>query len=241
MKKQPITDNVSNDGLVPVIETTNFKPILFSTSMVQAILSSKKKQTRRVVRLPNFHPSEKSKAKEVLEIKDGKLFDGNNELIGLMRCPYGKLGSILWVRESFSPFADKPWSSDIVSYKTSAVDATDKGWKWKPSIHMPRAVCRLFLNVIAVRVERLQDISSADIIKEGVDYPGHFVLGKENSALKFLPLERNFKVNPPTDDEILYALWAELWCKINGRESWDSNPWVWVIEFDRTEKPTGFL
>ncbi|MGK4567818.1 hypothetical protein [Flavobacterium sp. 3HN19-14] len=119
--------------------------------------------------------------------------------------------------------------------------AGESPFKWTPGIHMPKEACRIFLKVKSVNVQRLQSISTDDIKSEGVNFPGHYVLGVENNALSFLPEGKNLSDNPATHEENLFAQWAELWCKINGRESWDANPWVWIIEFERIEKPENFL
>ena len=124
-------------------------------------------------------------------------------------------GDVLWVRETFHVFGS-PVSKSTVSYKAQAVNPNDKGWKWKPSIHMPKEACRLFLKIKDIRVERLQDISRGDAMAEGCPFP--------NIAKQTFP-----------------TVWfEELWCKINGEQSWNENLWVWVIEFERIEKPENF-
>jgi hypothetical protein len=104
------------------------------------------------------------------------------------------------------------------------------GYKWKPSIHMPKAACRIWLRVKSVTIERLQSITQEDAIKEGVffsdPYEGYVTDSEGRSFHTFLPA-RSFE---------------HLWCSINGAESWDANPWVWVIEFEKLDQmPEGFL
>jgi len=210
-------------------------PILFSTPMVQAILAGSKTQTRRVIN-------------QVMPI--GVKWHGmvGNELCfrivdqtavhTLCKCPYGKPGDILWVRET--------WGYEFgggILYKASHEHMQKVGGlvdhKWKPSIHMPKAVARIWLQVEYIRVERLQQISQDDIKQEGVRIPVNpksngvlLILGEKNKAIDFLPegcLAKDApKLQPP---ELMFAHWAELWCNVNGRESWNTNPWVWAITF----------
>ena len=233
---------------------TTFKPILFSTPMVEALLDGRKTQTRRTKglekfneapdswRYDNYDTDTQSHYMELIS-SDGKFNEKYFEVVS----PY-KIGDILWVREKFRVMINcetKEFSSfeyfageqDFYTY----LKEIDKKVKWKPSIFMPKEACRLFLKVKAINVKRLHDISLYDIKSEGVVYPGNFVLGVQNNALSFLPKGRNLNTNPPNEDEIFFAHWAELWCKINGLHSWSSNPFVWVIEFEKIEKPNNFI
>ena len=90
-----------------------------------------------------------------------------------------------------------------------------RGAGWTPSIHMPRWASRILLEVTSVRVERLQDISEADAVAEGVDFAGH----TDEIMHDYSPDER----------------FSMLWESINGAGSWNENPWVWVVEFRRVE------
>ena len=181
----------------------NFKPILFSTPMVQAILNGTKVQTRRVVK--------------------GTTLDWLNKefIMDLSLCPYGEVGDVLWVRETFAKIKSLETGltyilpkADHEHYKEKIIQGSTI--KWKPAIHMPKEACRLFLKIKDIRVERLQDISRGDAMAEGCPFP--------NIAKETFP-----------------TVWfEELWCKINGEQSWNENPWVWVIEFERIEKPENF-
>ncbi len=206
------------------------RPILFSTPMVQAILEGRKTMTRRVVK------------KLALEWLGPDMFtpefvaDSENKL-----CPYGIPGDIIWVREThfkngdeYIYLADGTCCEQFEQCECSEVGKP----KWKPSIHMPKEAARLWLETTDIRVERLHDITDADIIAEGVQYPVNngapvFKLGVENSAADFMPKGFMTKdATPITEHDLLFAHWAELWCSINGRESWDANPWLWVISFN---------
>jgi hypothetical protein len=94
---------------------------------------------------------------------------------------------------------------------------TDYGGPWKPSIFMPRRACRILLEITDVRVERLQDISRAEIRAEGLQCP---------PELASDDISPNYRDWYP-------AAWRELWESINGPDSWNANPWVWVVEFKR--------
>lgn len=191
------------------------RPILFNAEMVRAVLSGTKSQTRRVIK-PQFrtafgqgvalsHPSAYSVN---VDIKNA---DGSWKWL---LCPYGKPGDRLWVRETW---AAHPQFADV-AYRADGEEPIDSdGWiwrpKWKPSIHMPHALSRITLEVVAVRVERVQDISTEDIITEGL-----------STTLREHDAER-----------CLSDQFRALWDSINAARGfgWDVNPWVWVVEFRR--------
>jgi hypothetical protein len=136
-----------------------------------------------------------------------------------VRCPYGQPGDRLWVREAWSRDeedgalfyrADVGTGNEADDWQRNIYEGAS-GYRWKPSIFMPRWASRILLEVTAVRVERLQDISEADAIAEGAPW-----------AACGAPQEGSHK-----------AGFAQLWESINGPNSWDANPWVWVIEFKR--------
>jgi len=181
-------------------------PILFSTPMVQAILNGNKSMTRRIVK-PN--PRVSSNYDEV-----GKLI---NEYSIFNLCPYGQPGDVLWVREKFCNI-NFPEIDPEYYFFTQALDAEDydpKEWKWKPGIHMPFEACRIFLRVKEIRVERLQDITAADITREGV------VSSFTNPKMGI------------RHENAISMEFERLWISINGKDSWNSNPWVWVVSFER--------
>ncbi len=189
------------------------KPILFSTSMVQAILKSRKTQTRRIIK---GYPT----SDEALNIKD--IFEHNSDYV-ISQSPYGKVGDILWVRETFQKCRNG------FQYKADGISTTRK---WKPSIFMPKEACRLFLEVTDVRVERLQDISERDSSREGI-----------KMRVGGVPPYDSFYQMPgcPNRFQTAKQSFHHLWASINGKESWNQNPWVWVYEFKRVEKPEKFI
>jgi len=200
------------------------RPILFSAPMVRALLDGSKTQTRRVCK-----PATTLSA--VVEVPDpmerGQVYNGSHfgDEDGAVQfaCPYGGIGDRLWVRENFCPiYPQDPHYNNgrPIEYDYQATyqhgyrlgDLIGKKKKWKPSIHMPRHASRITLQITSVRVERLQDISEADAIAEGVRNSLHLPGGRF--------ARENFE---------------HLWWTINGDGSWESNPWVWVIEFKRVE------
>ena len=193
------------------------KPILFSTNMVQALLDGRKTQTRRVIK-PQY--AEKSDGTKIPLDEFAKEFDLK------YFAPY-QSGDILWVRETWAECATIEsflTQTDLYAYKAD-YSITDVPWKWKPSIHMPFTAARIFLRVTDVRAERLQDITDADAKKEGM------LRGEEDYDCELA------KVFPTAS----IAAFSRLWDSLNAKRgfAWDSNPFVWVYEFERCEKPQG--
>ncbi len=187
------------------------RPILFSGPMVRAILEGRKTQTRRIVK--QCH----------MVMDHGEDAAGQCINAGYIPCfplcPYGHRGDRLWVRETWTcvhgvPSAGGvPHPDDFVRYRADEGPGeqviTDVRC-WHPSIHMPRVYSRILLEIVAVRVERLNEISGTDCIAEGIieaDAP-QYVFG-------------------------LHEAYRDLWESINGAGSWTENPWVWVVEFRR--------
>ena len=143
-------------------------------------------------------------------------------------CPYGQPGDRLWVRETWAaPHAYDHLPPRMISQEARIhYTATEErgGLLWRPSIHMPRWVSRITLEITAVRVERLQDISEADALAEGIYKPLGSQFWHTNPSANILPGET--------------PQWAyrNLWESISGPCSWDANPWVWVVEFKRHEQ-----
>lgn len=207
------------------------RPILFSGPMVCAILEGRKSQTRRVVKPQppaecgihymigneSWLPVEKrGPLRHSWEAWGGPLYESRpaGHMCGnhAVRCPYGVPGDRLWVRESwYSP--PRPLN-DCLGYVADGDYPHGMAYRVRPSIHMPRCASRITLEITGVRVERLQDISEADCIAEGVETLGRDI-GRE----------------APYDAAKLK--YASLWESINGPGSWDANPFVWVIEFKR--------
>lgn len=209
------------------------KPILFSTPMVQAILDGRKTQTRRIIEGKTNHFAN-------IEIgQDGKAIPyvrgGGAQLWAepFIKPKY-QIGDILWVRETWQHTYDLLNDHPGYVYRASDTDwETLEGWRWKPSIHMPKEAARLFLKVTNVRAERLQDISVDDCICEGIKKTWLTTIKNSCSYKNYINDGRGSL--PPIES------FRSLWESINGKESWNENPFVWVYEFEITEKPENFL
>ena len=185
------------------------RPILFSAPMVRAILQGKKTQTRRIVK-----PQPESFVTKFSVNEHGIGISADEAQNHVWKCPYGVAGDRLWVRETWGLFDSQP--SDGPERAHVFYRATDghrhelRFQLWRPSIHMPRWASRITLEVVAVRVERLQDITDKDVFCEGIQQAVDEGLQGDGSAR---------------------GAFRELWSSINGADSWAANPWVWVVEF----------
>lgn len=185
-------------------------PILFNMKMVRAILDGRKSCTRRII---------KPQPQGYFEVSEEPLYiydtDGKQ---GKITPPY-QLGDILYVRETFIQAA-----AHIFWYKADDKPWMSKDLLWKPSIHMPKEAARIWLKVTDVRVERLQDITGLSVQKEGIE------VDPNECASKFDFISELFL--------LFQRLWDSTIKKSNlNHYGWDANPYVWVIEFERCEKP----
>lgn len=218
------------------------RPILFSAPMVRAILAGTKTQTRRPLSYqptsaPEVYRAHKDRALTRPVIAATWIKDGESHCCP---CPFGVPGDRLWVREAFmhEP-ADYCWEASTsipirpahTVYRADCIDDA-KGAGWKPSIHMPRSLSRITLEVTGVRVERLHSITEADAIAEGVE---RVVMGEGWRRYEDPKWEAvdNMQCNSARDS------YRSLWDHINGPSSWDSNPWVWVVSFRRLDAQEG--
>jgi len=214
------------------------RPILFSAPMVRALLAGTKTQTRRVVK-PQFaadaEPAEMGATNERGHQISGHSgvwwcdAEGNPEKS--VRCPYGQPGDRLWVRETFQRFTDDGeiiYKADPAAFKAMNELKRDGCLeaRWRPSIHMPRWASRILLEVTAVRVERLQDISRGDAMAEGIQP----LIGSDGPNY-WTVCVNDVNINAPTAQDCFGMLWGY----INGADSWAANPWVWVVEFKRVQ------
>ncbi|HGI5916546.1 TPA: hypothetical protein ACJTDP_000203 [Yersinia enterocolitica] len=194
----------------------NEKPILFNAEMVNAILSGRKTQTRRIISEKTLHLFDVAASSG--ECHPIELCDQRSQSYYLEFCPLGKTGDQLWVRETF---ATGLCTESTLAYRaTHKTEDLEEGWgetiKWTPSIHMPRWASRMNLLITGVRAERLNDISEQDARAEGVKAwrgPAEELVG---GKLAF------------------FELWDSIYGQKEG-ENWQANPWVWVIEFERME------
>lgn len=212
------------------------KPILFNTEMVRANLDGRNTCTRRLVssrqflgmlpdKCKNTAPDEFLKGKRMMfkpycDMMDAEL------IMTAYKAPY-EPGDILYVRETWCALpvneAGHMRGHSIYYYKADG-DLRPEGWrgKWKPSIHMPKEAARIWLNVTNVMVERLQEITTESALAEGAD--------------KYIHLNGKFNENAILTSFI--GIWNSTIKKSDlDRYGWDANPFVWVIEFERCEKP----
>lgn len=221
------------------------KPILFNTEMVQAILDGRKTCTRRVV---------KTRRKDacgfyVTKRPDGSFtgiyeYDEDERMFENQLIPPYKPGDILYVRETWERF--ECWNCDgdergncqkepkksvldktFGCYMYRATDEISGDAKWHPSIHMPKEAARIWLKVTNVRAERLQDITEDGAEAEGAIDNRGFIHSPENEYDRIYTAREHF---------------IEIWDRTIKKSDldiydWDANPWVWVIEFERCEKP----
>lgn len=193
------------------------KPILFNTDMVRAILDGRKTVTRRVIKFPEGMTGRLSESGAT----DHIFYPG-----GIKR-PLYHTGDILYVRETWNEYLNNEnieycYLADMQN--VTYVDMDDEPIKWKPSIHMPKSAARIFLRITDARVERLRDMKDIDAYKEGItDCKGNKCKGYELCDTLSNHVKKCFSY-----------LWNSTIKKQDlNKYGWDTNPWVWVYEFER--------
>lgn len=221
-------------------------PILFNGAMVWAILKGMKTQTRRVVnmvrglgRVTEVQESDTPGYEHYFIMRDRRMLWNDLTPRDLaQRCPFGGVGDRLWVRETFAenkviPVADRQPGGWIYRADLNEHGVSRYAAKWTPSIHMPRVASRINLEVLSVKVQRLQDISEEDCAAEGLS-----CLTKDGSLYKWGVADKDGL--PGNDDQGWHwrewqrspgAAYGKLWERINGPGSWAANPLVWAISF----------
>jgi len=172
-------------------------PILFTTEMVKAILDDRKTMTSRVVKFP----------KGWVQQDDAWDWVALQDFHPKFKGPYGSPGDLLYVKETY---AIEGHTTKYYVYKANFDGPVD--WNWKPSIFMPKVAARIWLEVMDVKVTRLQDMNRGDCMSEGCPFP-----------------------NMADGPSPLYWF-AELWESLNGHGSWHENPWCWRISFKRVKR-----
>lgn len=209
--------------------TPTFRPLLFSTGMVRAIIENRKSMTRRTRGLDKINQDPGAWYFQSLVLHTtgrytfapaGNYNPSESDIIQI-KCPYGKPGDILWVREAWQKRSENAINHGFEKYCHMAGwhGCTEAGWK--PSIHMPKEAARFFLQVEEIRLERLHDINEGDAFAEGVDLDTAGSSGNGNVLMISASYVSSFK---------------KLWNKINDPGSWETNPWVWVISFKTISK-----
>lgn len=201
------------------------KPILFNTDMVRAILDGRKTVTRQAV---------KPQPQGYFEVNDNPLYIydmsfGN----GRIYPPYQQ-DDIMYVKETWHKYKKRIgkgkscYMAEFYGYKASIANSEDSDEKWRPSIHMPKEAVRIWLKVIGVRVERLQDITEKQAKAEGFEP----VMSTKDSSF-YTPWQ-----GPPVEN-FKYFWNYTIKKKDLPLYGWNANPWVWGTEFERCEKPEG--
>lgn len=220
------------------------RPILFKGRLVRAILEGRKTVTRRVVKVDDerrFIGADGHGRTWLMNAMDPDA-DGNvfGDEWSYARCPYGSPGDRLWCKETLRR-ASWGEADDAITYAADGEYAWDvtrpAQWVWKrpvlPSIHCPRGLSRLLLEVVSVRVERLHDITEEDAEREGVD--PMFLIKLDPDNLDSFARLGSF-INGRSDPGSTYRTGFQiLWDDINGERGygWNENPWVWRVEFKR--------
>jgi hypothetical protein len=222
-------------------EQTNEHPVIFSGWSIRRILAAEKSQTRRIVK-PEPPDDVRSVMRDDMGGDwIGTVGSRNDPILWNEKCPYGQPGDVLWVREAFRlPVAmDHLSPSEYIAETSDAVGAgapicryeadgaffrepelemayePDAWGRKRPSIFMPRNLCRLQLRVEDVRVERLQEISTRDAEAEGC----RWVDEDDDFGIPSNPINR----------------FAEKWRDIHGTGAWEENPHVWVVAFSKID------
>lgn len=228
------------------------KPILFNTEMVRAILDGRKTCTRRIVRPPYFVDGDENDKRSLITLRTATKNSSLYRQIGQMPYPDApyRMCDILYVRETWEHFEcwncegdergncpNEPQKSVLDKtcgcYMYRATNEIRGDARWHPSIHMPKEAARIWLKVTDVRVERLQEISEDGAVKEGI-----YVANCKDCNAPFgcdvCPDEGYNEI-----DEFV-ELWNSTIKKSDlDHYGWDANPYVWVIEFERCDKPKG--
>lgn len=233
--------------------------MIFNGEMVRALLDGRKTQTRRIVKgtdgAVKFCKEWNINGEEVFVVLGEKDHTGMNPVLGAISCPLGAVGDRIYVRETWAILGNEDgccidWEEKLCKadersaariYRASCEQKPgnyglwsipdDADWKphtkdhqyegaWRPSIHMPRWASRITLEITDVRVERLNSISQSDAIAEGAP-PSHRSIDAVSQQFGYPDFSRSW--------------FGQTWGHIYGDESWQANPWVWVIEFKRVE------
>lgn len=212
----------------------SMKQILFNTEMVRAILDGRKSCTRRIVKHDVKAILNSPYHKEHPEVED-------KQIISKLCMPPYQIGDILYVRETWCKGLERYiYRADYSDTEKFYQGGKEIEMKWHPSIHMPKEAARIWLKVTDVRVERLQDITEDETFEEGLDFtPPCLHLTGENYCDIDGPCTSKIKYCDMSSGELFgEVLWNPTIKKSDlDRNGWNANPWVWVIEFERCDKP----
>lgn len=202
--------------------------ILFSSEMVRAILAGRKTQTRRIIKPQPLEIWDECKPITTNAGIISWCFQNSKDpnLHGYIKCPYGKVGDRLWVKETFAYYPD----AHHVIFKAREGEELkrndiDLSGCWKSSYFMPKKFARIWLEITGIRVERVQNISEEDAQAEGCS---PFCRPNRDSVEALMAAAMKPEKWTPYK-----AIFARVWEKLNAKRghSWDKNSWVWVISF----------
>ena len=210
------------------VSGSRFVPMLFSTEMVKAILNGTKTETRRKIDVDkslDFMGFEIGNNYRKNHIAFGKKIISTIEKLVKQKV---NVDDVIWVRETFcnDERGSKSGNDDCYYYRADM--PSDKIWSgsWKPSLFMPKIACRIFLKCVSVHVEKLHDIDEQGAINEGIMQNSD---AKQGWYKNYLFKDWNINMLPKNS-------FMTLWHKINGKDSWDLNPYVFVYKFERIER-----
>ena len=208
------------------------RPIIMRADEVCAIIDGRKTQFRRPVKWPVLSTCDGSKRRVYTEqdvVEMNKLLESRQRHPSHQFCPHGQPGDRLWVRETWADVRKMGFDKDLfplgAGYRADCKSvasleiAKGYGVRWRPSVHMPRWASRITLEIVRVRVERVQEISDQDAIHEGIERSQGAWASYDKIMNRYMGASNSFR---------------SLWQSTHG--TWDANPWVWVVEFRRVEK-----
>lgn len=202
--------------------------MIFNGEMVRAILDGRKTQTRRIMKNQPAGDYPDTPAL-IRSVGGGFQWYGHYGVSSIFNCPFGAVGDRIWVRETWAEAGAsapdlKLYRANYPAHVPSHYEnvPTAEEIRWTPSIHMPRWASRILLEITDVRVERLNRISEAEAEAEGIDMEALFDAQDCYDCIA----DHNMTGRPTATGAFKY-----LWESIYGEENWQSNPWVWVIEF----------
>jgi hypothetical protein len=232
-----------------------YTPILYSTPMVKSLSKFIKTVTRRIIKPQPTALFLKHRNNFTGEVSIA--FATNKTLNHTIYCPYGKIGDILWVKETFYAYGHWTTITENGKSRKKFHDLTkdnnylhqyfaewqpkkqakfgELGWHKRPALFMPKIAARLFLMITDIRVERVQDITNEQAIKEGIE-----VLSNEKLQIPKLVVAYKDYMNDTNYFQRPDYSFRSLWVSINGHESWEANPYVWVVQFLRVDCPADF-
>ena len=228
------------------------RPILMNGEMVLATLDDRKTQTRRVVKL-SLPSTEMCPVRMIIDSQSPSGHSWMSDMYGTkhIKCPYGQVGDRLYVRETWAtnfPRTVKPKDlpdTTQILYRADGIipSGKDSMTRWESCLHLPKRFARIHLEITAIRVERVQDITPDDIIAEGLDsFCWDYAESDDGTGDMFMYADHT--IEPPkwaadnmTSCECIEDVFSWLWDSVSKPEhTWDKNPFVWCVSFKKIDK-----